>query len=795
MADLTFSKSVPGIPQGTSLPATYKRSVSQEVSNVPNLQGAVSQYAANTNWMSALGSEVATRSSAALAAKLGGEAGKNPQGELGPSFTEFDENFKKSYDAQAASTLTIQAQKLITDSNIQLASSPRIDPQMIAKEHQKVSNSLQKIYSLAPSSMRPHLEQQTNSVMLQQQQQLMHRFISEQKQDRKDHLVTLAKVGTENALTLAQGGNSKAATLAVTQINDAVDNALKIKDIDEQTAKSIKDSARQAYLTGDLVRLAEIAEKNKKGPEFYKSLAENKDLKADKYPVINNVLTYMNQQHTLRSMDEDLKTAQMEERIQFHPNEITGADWSNYTASVSPLKAQQTHFKLLQALKKDHEESVTADVLGAHWNDATIFANSEPKAINRKFNEKVQYAVTQSANTANPMTQDQAEVMVAANAGGQIPVFTKTITNKLKNPNPSVVESGIQQIHALLENGNGQALSGLTEQDWSMFSAAQANRDSPDPLKANQDAHNRIYNEDPEVEKMNKTRWANLLTKQNTSGISNDQFGLKTFGFSKSDFINPTIAGAYGTSILKKFSNFFAISGDYEEAKASTKIWVDQNYGNTFINGGKHTTLHPIEKEVGFTSRDGVPYIQADIVSQLNEKLLPTKKLYDEKVNNESWETIPINISKKEGMGNEFLKFKGNTLYETLNLKDINLPTMENLPKFEGSTLLESLKLERRREREMYSAPSEAPSQEHGIFLKTYDPIKLKRTMRTKEGIKTDIFNVILIGNMFGDYDIAIQTKTGMKNLFREAPFLGIMSVSPRKKEIMDHYNKDHQGK
>jgi hypothetical protein len=655
MAELDFSHKVQQIPAGADLPKPYQGNVKPEVNSVPNLQGAVSNYAASANWMSALGSEIASKSSAAIAAKLGGEAGKNPYGELTPSFTEFDENFKKSYDTQAHNTLTIQAQKLITDSNIQLASEPRVSPDMIAKAQQQIAAGLQKIYSLAPASVRGNLEQQSNSTLLQQQAQLMHRFISEQKEDRKDNLALSVKVNSESAHSSAMAGNQKAGALAVTQVNSAVDAAVKIKDISEADGKEIKDSARQAYLSGNYTRLALIAQEQKKEPEFYKNLASNKELSdKDKVPVINNVLTYMNQQKQLRSMDEELKARQMIERINFDTGNITGADWNNFASSVSPMTMQKVHFKFLQQLKKQHDDNLSSDTLSQHWDNPTVWANSTEKTQNKAFNDKVQYAMEQSHKTTiplrspNPLSLDQAQTMVAAGAAGEIPVFTRSIKNKLKSSNPSNVESGIQQIHELMENGNGQALSGLNDQDWSMFSAAQSLRDSPDPIKANQDAHNRIYNQDPEVEKINKTKWANLLTKKNTQGISNDNFALQTFGMSKSDFINPTIASAYGTNILSKFSNFFAISGDYEEAKTSTQRWVDDNYGDTFVNGSKHKTLHPIEKELGFQGRDGTPYIQQNIVEQFNEKLIPLKEAYDKKTSNEYWETVPIHISKKK---------------------------------------------------------------------------------------------------------------------------------------------------
>ena len=71
--------------------------------------------------------------------------------------------------------------------------------------------------------------------------------------------------------------------------------------------------------------------------------------------------------------------------------------------------------------------------------------------------------------------------------------------------------------------------------------------------------------------------------------------------------------------------------------------------------------------------------------------------------------------------------------------------------------------------------------------------LKIKRHVRTGPTTKEEIYNVVLIGNTFGKYDVAIQTRYNTPNLFREAPYLGIMDYSPNKQKIINAYNKDHK--
>ena len=803
MADLEFKHNVSQIPRGDEVPAPYKRAVSAQTSNIPDFQGTVNQYAQNTNWMSSLGSRVAIQSSKAIAAKLGTDLGKNPQGELGPSFTDFDKDLEESYSTQAQQTLSLQAQKLITNSNLELAAAPRIDHGMIAKTNAQVSQGLNKILSLAPDSVKGKLEYQFGSTMIEQNARLTERLIREQKEDRINTFNSAIKLNNENAYSLSvngigldKDGNSKPALEYVKATEKATKSAIANRDISPVDASKINDSNWISYLSGKYERLANEAAAKHNLPEFMDSLTKNPKDIPTKYhdAVYQNVFKAIQDQQRLRNEKEQYLSQEMRTRIMADPGSITDAEFNAYAAQVSPLLAQKEKFNLIQAVMKKQNSDNSMATLSQHWDNPTVVANSSPELINKTFNKKVEDAVEQSGKITipmrpqAPMSRDDAEVMVASNAGGQIPVFTKSLINKLKSSNPMNVESGIQQIHQLLQSKNGQALSGLSDQDWSMFTAAQANRDSPDPIKANQDAHNRIYNQDPTIEKLNKENFAHILSKQNSAGISNDQFALKTVGLSKGDFLNPTLASAYGANILTKLQNFYAISGDFEQAKQSTQTWVDQNYGNTFINGGKHTTLHPIEQVVGFQGRDGVPYIQQNIVDQFNQKMIPIKQLYDSGKGSEYWETVPINIPKKTNTSLfSELSNAPNDTKSTPELQGITHPKLDL--KFESS-LAKNMRANAVSS-EFHEATT-TPSQQHGMVLHTYDPIKIKRHMRTANGEKTDVFNVVLIGNMFGDYDIGIESKSGMRNLFAEAPHLGIISITPDKKAIMDHYNKDH---
>lgn len=794
MAELDFKHHVSEIPRGESLPDPIKRKVGIEISRIPDFQSTLSNYGSSTNWMSSLGSKVASSASSAIASKLGGELGKNPQGELGPSITDFDKQLAQSYATQAQSTLGIQAQKLITKSNLELAEQPRIDQDMISKTQQNTMVGLQKIFSLAPDSIRPQMEHQYGSIMVHQNEQLVNRMMDEQKKDRVSNLELSANMNAETAFSLTMSGDYDGAMMSLHNSITSARSAADRHDITPMQAKNIEDKTRLSLLSGKYTRMALDAEKQKKLPQFLASLADNPpdDLNEnDVAAVYSNVVQYMNMQANLRMQNQQLKLAQFEEQLIVDPANAS-TKLNEIAPDLTPYQAEKAKIQLLQSVKRQQSDDSSMQALANLWDNPTAFANSGSALINKTFNDKVRYVVEQSQQSNNPISADDAEVLVATSAGGQIPVFTRTLQNKLGSSNPMMVESAVQQIHKLRQNGNGQALQGLTEQDWSMVTASQHLRDAIDPIKAAQDAHNRIYNQDPEIEKLNNQKFAKILSTQNRSGISEDTFALKTFGMDKGEFLNQSIATAYGVDILNKLQSSFAISGDFKEAKETTERWVEENYGDTFINGGKHKTQHPIEKVVGFKDRDGVPYIQNNIIQQLNTRFAPLKKSYDSKVTNEYWETIPVEIpATDKGFKFEPPPLSASYLQAPKEDKgEINLPSINFPPKIPE----EAQYLQYERPFREFQGTTDKPSRSHGMYFKTYDPIRVKRHMRDKNGVeKTDIFNVMLIGNNFGDYDVAIEDKHGIRNLFHEAPYLGVMSLSPQVDAIWDHYKRDHK--
>jgi len=736
MADLDFSHHVSEVPAGQPLPTPYQRTESAAVTQYPDLQSAVSNYASATNWMSAIGSTVAAKASDAIATKLGTNLGKNPKGDIGIPLTDFDATMQKSYQSQAQSTLSIQASKLINDSNIEMAKAPRLTPGLIDKTNRSISIGLQNIFKNAPTEIKPHLEYQYGHMQLSQANQLTTRMIGEQRDDQKNNTIYASNVNSESAYTLAMSGSNDAAKRAVEATETANEDAVAARLITPEMAKVNIDTARQSYLKGKYTHEYQKAYAEGKGEEYLKNLADKKPSElsdTDYATVTNGVLQYSNQQHALRAQDEQLRSAKMNVSIAKDVMGITGSQMEEYRQSVSPEQFERTQLNYINAVKSFNKGQGDMNMVVASWGDPASFARAGSEAINKGFDALVQNYSQQRQTQGSPVSPEEAEVQVAANAAGPVPNFVKTISNKLNSSNPAQMDSAARQMDELYSMNAHQALIGLPDKDKAIFSQYKSLRDALPPEEAAKVAIQNA-NQDPDTQTMNKEKWAAFL-KQKTSGLlygstAPTKWALNQVDLKEDEFLNPGMANVYGNMILQKYSAYYQMTnGDAANALKLTQQHVKENYGYTGVNGTKTMTLHPIEKVLGYDQNgEVVPFIQQDVISQLGGSFTHMKEAFNKNKSNVYWDVV------------------------------------------------------------------HAPSENKAWIGHTYEPIKLKRYMKTASGTKTDTYDVVLIGNSF-NWDISLSTASGLRPLNQVAPYLGISTYTPNKKAIDGAYIKRYGAK
>ncbi len=663
MADLDFSHNVSEIPAGQSLPAPYQKSERVEQSNIPDFQGALTNYAANTNWMSNIGSAVASKASNAIAQKLGSELGKDPKGDIGIPLTDFDEVMQKSYTAQSNATLGLQANKLITDSNIEMAKATRITPDLIQKTNKSVAIGLQSIFKNAPASIQPELQYHYGSLQLSQLGDLNERMVREQKEDRRNNTALANAQNTENAYTFGIKGNEKAGLAAVERTKSISQADVAAKLMTPEDAKAHVDAARKSYLNGKIAHDYEVARAQGKGEEYLKSVADGKVINTDSpdyMPVTNSLINYVGHQESLRNQDQALAIAKFETSIAMNPMAPDMTQQLNELKNnVTPVAYERAQLSYVNAVKAYNTEQGNVNSALAVWNDPGSFARLSEKGINKAFDMQVNRYVQQRQDQNKPISSEEAEVQVAASAGGKVPVFEKALENKLLSGSPQNIASAAHQMELLNNMDAGRVYAGVSTKAKAVATLFQQQRGSmPDSDLARQITDN-LSNVDEKMQKTLDNSWSLILSTKGAGGLGANKslgtFALKEVGLNDKQLGGSYFGTIYGNDIYDQLnSNFIATRGDYQAAVKMTKDYVAQHYSETHVNGTKQISDSSVEKYLGYKGDTITPYIQQDILNQLSRSFEHTKKDNP----NDYWETLPLkngvaevvrNVTTKEG--------------------------------------------------------------------------------------------------------------------------------------------------
>lgn len=638
MADLDFKHHVSQIPAGQALPES-RRTTSVEISSPPDFQTAINNYASNTNWLSPIGSTIAATASTALASKLGAELGQNPQGPLPTSITEFDKTLSQSYQTQAHATLGLQANKLITDSNLEVAKANRITPEIIARANQQVTLGLSNIFKNAPTEIRPQLEYQYGNQLLNQNEELTKRMLSEQRKDRNNNTAYASQVNSESAYTSAfRGQDDVASEILDTTIrmNQAdVDAGI----IDPVTAKTRVDSVRQSVLIGKYNRKYDEAQANGKGAQYLRELGEKKpsDIPDSDYQtVLNHVLQHINQNNSLIKQDQALAMIDFKVKVAENPLSITGSDIAELRSRLDPQQYQEANFYYVQAIKKlQTKKNGVNEALSVYTNPAKF---SQQTAANKNGAWEATYTSMMNNQSwiDRGITIDQAKLLAAAAAPMAIPAYVEELNTLLATADPKNLEVGLAALTYMNGHNLNQNLSGIGVQQEAMAEVYEKLRQTLPPIEAAQKAHETVYNKSKEQREANTQALKDYYHKQKSKNES--PFNLiRRLVDTPSNLKIRNLPG-YTQKANRIFETYFDVTnGDEATASKLTKQYINTQYGRSTVNGEPELMYHPIENIPGIP-QDAIGAIQSDIVNQANIRFSEETKLYQEGKVNYWWE-------------------------------------------------------------------------------------------------------------------------------------------------------------
>jgi len=640
--DLNQTRQVAGVLNKEPTVPTYQRTATVEPVGTPAIGATVRELATQSNWMSDIGSKVATGASNALAQQLGGQAGKHPEGSYLPPITEFDKNFARAYTTQAHSTLGLQANKLITDSNIALAKSPRLSPEMIAQKQSEVQIGLRNIYKNAPAEIRPELESQYGSLMISQNQQLNNRMISEQREDQRNNIALASQKNAEIVNTLEMAGDTKGADAALQATIKANEAGVAAHYVNPLVAKTSIDTVRQSQLTGRLIRQGRIAQQNGKLEEFKRSLADKKPdyiSDADYIPVLGNFQQYFNQQEALRREDEQLRISKFQLSSVMDIGGITGEQIADLQANI-PEKQFNDTMIWYQKLKDAHDKAgkTTSDVIANWGNFNTFSSNFTDKDRLDGLEAGAAALVQKRANDGVTISMPEAEMHMAAVAAGPIAGYIKKIDAKAQSGNPQQLNEASAAIDYIGHSGRPQNLTGISENSLGMIKMYNAFRDSHDELTAANMAREVIYNKSPEQRKINDDNWKAHVQASKKQGQTNGAFALSVAGVDPDTLVNVPQLSEF---VADKYEGYFKMTnGNKDVAQQMLKHDIDTTFGYTYVNGKKEYAHLPINMVYNIPD-DANGFIHADLQEQLEKQFATSKEYYDKGLTNSYWEVKP----------------------------------------------------------------------------------------------------------------------------------------------------------
>jgi hypothetical protein len=759
-----------------------ERQVGVQRTEEPSLQGAYQELAVSSNSLSAIGAKVTQSASNTMAQRLGYETGKNPRGDLLPPLTEFDKNFSDSYHQQAAATLSTQAEKLLDNTQIQMAKAPRLTPQLIAQTNKQLQEGLSKIAENAPTAIKGKLEESFNDSMMQQNKHYQTKMISQQREDQKNSLENGIAINHKKAYELAMSGDIKGSQAAAESAARMADSALANHFITPEAARVAKDTAKQNHLNGLYVSQFMQADKEGKRAEFEKDFAKGppNGMTYEQWTNVGHAIVQQDNFVTrLRAENENLEIAKFKTRLELGANTITPTEIQTVMSNISnQTTKEELHLLYLKKLNTANKTQIAVDNILKNPLNPTVLATASTENLNKAFELAVENRMEESKKQGQALSREDAEVEAARSFGRAIPSFTESVNLKMSSQNPNMIEAGAKQILALQQSGAGQALNGVTKESKAMYAGFRAIRNSLDPNKAAQILHDNIYN--PVAEVVDQ-KWAMRL-KKIPSGQPHEIFALKLTALNPAKMLNPTV---YGNDILREYQEYYKmLNGDDVTAQQLIKESVKQNYGDSMINGQRQTVYHPIEKVLNLPD-NAIPVVQLDIAEQMQSKLEKTKKDYDEGKINEYWElTSRHNIQ-------DMVKQKESFYSPKLNKEKIS-PTLGNL----NPAINENPEINIHPEATLKSTLKANVDIEHG------SAIEIRKHLRNG---KVEKYNLVLQMNPFsgksddpahpinGGWDISIVSKEkGMLPLIREAPYLGLITYNPDIAKIRSNYVKLH---
>jgi hypothetical protein len=611
---------------------TLNRSVGINANaDTPAFGTALTAFATTPTALAEVGSQIMQASAHANAQRIGQGLGQKPQGNLLPAVTNFDKMVAESYTAQAHTTLGLQANQLLADGEEELSSLDRLTPEAIRTYTASMAQGLQDTIALAPDNLKPQMEAQYGSQLINSTHQFNLRMNSQQKAESASKDTAWRTQQSDAIQNAIKDGNTELAQQMQAALNQNINAGRAAGTLSPADAQTALTTAKLNFESSKSIKSWMDAKANGTSDEYLKSIANNKISGlswSESEQVRDNTVKYASAEEAAENRNESLFMAQGQQEIAMGTFNQDRANF--FRENLRPLQYTRLMTQWSVANHAGSEESLAIQSIVSNANDASAFIGATKKQINAVYDQLVNVGMQKAQVDGSPITQEDSQYQAAAFMATPVPAVIEGINRGLLNGNVQQVLNAIQMDERLhgLEGNKTIGVQDNARAVGEVFQNLLASNPN-DPEKALQDARNVVLNKDENILKMNNVAIANYMQKHapDAAHFLSNAVNISGLG---GDGSNIDDAAAFAADINSRFKGYMQLTnGNVEQSKKLTGKDASKIWGETTVNGKKELTRLPIESIVHIP-KGATPLIQNDIAEQLAPQLEWSKKAFDE---------------------------------------------------------------------------------------------------------------------------------------------------------------------
>lgn len=589
-----------------------------------NLGASMANYAQTNSWMGELGARATMSGSAALMTMMGYEAGLNPHGTALPPITKADQMYLNAYNQQSQMTLSTQANELRLNAQVELSKAYKLTPELVMQYEETVAQGMEDILKLAPMGVKQDLRFKMANSMLHDSANLKEKMITQHKQDVTDLWKHSKSQDLRSIYDTGVSGDAEVAhALYQSQLNDNAEMR-QSGAITAAQELAANDAARKTYLSGKYIGEALKARASGTEAEFFSRLGNDKpnDLTFEEWPqVAEATASYLSNLDKLQSEKRQISTSEYLLKLADNPLSVTDSDLSDLEGVLTPSQMNKLKTKTIIAQRKAMNDMAAQQVAVAGFDDPDAFSGMTEKEKNGAFHSLVTRAIQAAKNNGDVLEEFDAETMVAADAGGAVPAFTKKLSARLRSPNVEMVEQAINAFDLIHDRFNAAQNLGAVLDDTKGLGIMYAYKSRvlsgvPKDI-ALQDAREAVLN-DAFDRKQVDASYNDYMNHARLTGETSANIAMRMVGVSKK--VPIANANLMGYKVERLLYGNYITTKDMPAAIEMTKAAVNRAYGETEYYGDKTVVFAPLERTTGVPI-EGKGVVQADAYNQMKIQL------------------------------------------------------------------------------------------------------------------------------------------------------------------------------